>query len=63
MYFSVQGRQFNFQLTWKMKTNLNCTNLLILCDVSACDEWKRMPESGLLKSAGRYGHTAVQVNR
>lgn len=37
MYFSVQGRQFNFQLTWKMKTNLNCThNIQHIIDTVWC---------------------------
>lgn len=37
MYFSVQGRQFNFQLNWKINTNLNCThNIQHIIDTVWC---------------------------
>ncbi|RMX57812.1 hypothetical protein pdam_00006739 [Pocillopora damicornis] len=45
------------------QSNFPCFSMDFVAYSLTCDEWKRMPESGLLKSAGRYGHTAVQVNR
>ncbi|XP_078358816.1 attractin-like protein 1 [Oculina patagonica] len=49
--------------TVQLQSGLPCFSMDFLAYDTACDEWLRMPESGLLKGAGRYGHTALQVNR
>ncbi|KAJ7336559.1 hypothetical protein OS493_011773 [Desmophyllum pertusum] len=47
----------------QLQSNLPCFSMDFLAYDMACDEWRKIPESGILKAAGRYGHTALLVNR
>ncbi|XP_020606886.1 attractin-like [Orbicella faveolata] len=49
--------------TAQLQSMLPCFSMDFLAYDIDCDEWHRMNESGSLKDAGRYGHTALLVNR